>query len=114
MSQRGGRGGSSDNGRGIGGFDRGGRGRGRHPASQVAPSSPLLKSASKPLLSESFLRFPRVGEIQYEAADIAGDNGKHGSAPADEFRSFAILDGILLLNVFCEFEVCVSESFSRH
>jgi hypothetical protein len=107
MSQRGGRGGSSDNGRGRGGFDRGGRGggsdrggrgRGRHPASQVAPSSPLLKSASKPLLSESFLRFPRVGEIQYEAADIAGDNGKHSSAPADEFRSFAILDGILLLN----------------
>jgi hypothetical protein len=81
-SDRGGRGGSSDWGGRGGSSDRGGRGRDRQHAAQAAPPSPLLKAHSKPLLSESFLRFPRGGEIQMPAADVC---------------SFAILDGTRLI-----------------
>ena len=96
MSQRGGRGGGSD---------RGGRGRGRPPSAHTAPTSPLLKASTKPLLSDVFLRIPRAGEIDLVQSNAAGGDEKGCSKVADERCSFAILDGSDSAHVFLTFPV---------
>jgi hypothetical protein len=113
MSHRGGR---------EGGFERGGRGR-RTPSGAVArpqpnaPPSPQLKSISRPLLSEAFLRLPRVGEIQFAACErddvVSVSHSGRGIVCASDARRCAILDGIKF--IICEIPatVCACDAAAR-
>ena len=96
MSQRGGREGGPERGRGGRGRPFSGTLARQDRPQALPPLSPQMKPSTKPSLSDAFLRFPRDGEIlisSVEAADDGAHDGRVLVLAADVDRC-ALLDGV--------------------